>query len=71
MADNGADEAMGIRSACVLMSTARARVQQGWRKKTDDNESGKGYKLCNYDSAIFHGFMACSSLIGKDGIFLA
>jgi len=71
MADNGTDEAMGIGFARVLMPIARARVQQGWRKKTDDNNSGKGYKLRNNDSAIFHGFMACSGPIGKDGIFLA
>ncbi len=71
MVDNGADEAMRIGSAYVLMSIAKARVQQGWRKKTDDNNSGKGYKLRNNASAIFHGFMACFGPIGTDSIFLA
>jgi len=51
------------------MSIARARVQQCRHKKTEENDSGKKYKLCNNDSAIFHGFMACSSPIGKTIFF--
>ncbi len=58
MADDGAEEAMGIGSAGILMTGVRAGVQHGRRKKTDGNDTGKEHKFYNPNSAIFHGSIA-------------